>query len=152
MPRHLQPDPAVRRFGMGEAVRLTGVNRQTLAYWDRTGFLCPSLLPGGRGSGKRRQFSFQDVLAARVARRLRGGGISLQALRRVVEFVQRLEGPLSQPLACRYLVVNGQDVEMLTAGTSVSLLSRPGQVTLALSIDLEAERESLREEVYRSAA
>ncbi len=149
-PRHLQPDPATRDFGTGAVAQLSGVNRQTLTYWDRTGFLSPGVQAAG--GGRRRRYSFQDVLAARVAQRLRSAGVSLQALRRVVVFVQGLEGTLSHPLAERYLVMNGSDVEMVAQGRALSVLGRPGQVTLALGFDLETERANLREEVYRLAA
>ena len=65
-------------FTAGQAAKVTGLKYATVDYWDRSGFLSPSVA-GAQGKGSDRVYSFQDLIALRVARQLREAGISLQA-------------------------------------------------------------------------
>jgi DNA-binding transcriptional MerR regulator len=116
-----------RGFTVSQALQVAGLTRPTLHYWDRTGFLRPSL---GRA------YSFQDLVALRVARQLRHAGISLQALRRLVALLRTKKGLVS-PLAETYLVTDGHDVyeKQGDAGLS-SVLRNPGQGCLFYVLDL----------------
>lgn len=61
-----------------------------------------------RGTGSQRRYSFDDLIALRVAHSLRDAGISLQALRRVAAQVrQRTSHPSS---ANTLLATDGSDV------------------------------------------
>jgi DNA-binding transcriptional MerR regulator len=104
-----------------------GVNPKTLHYWDRTGFLSPSVRAAS-GTGTRRLYSFRDLVALRVAHELRQRGISLQGLRAVVDFLRRMDG-LEQPLAECFLVTDGYDVYAQRGDTTISALQSPGQAT-----------------------
>jgi len=121
-------------FKTQQVAELTGVNRKTLQYWDRSGFLSPTLDPA-QGTGTRRLYSFHDVVAVRVAHQFRSRGISLQGLRRVVSFLQNQQGS-DCPLAEAYLVTDGKDV-YATRGKGVeSVLRQPGQGCLFFVMDL----------------
>ena len=64
-------------------------NYLKLVYWDRTGFLSPSVaLARGAGRGRGRIYSFRDVVALKTAQALREQGISLNQIRSVVAFLQ----------------------------------------------------------------
>ncbi|MEW6226585.1 MAG: MerR family transcriptional regulator [Bacillota bacterium] len=67
-------------FRVCGVARLTGLTCGQLDYWDRTGFIRPSLAPAA-GRGSARLYSFQDVVL-RVAKELRGAGVALQRLRK----------------------------------------------------------------------
>jgi DNA-binding transcriptional MerR regulator len=121
-------------FTTQKVAELTGVNRKTLHYWDRSGFLSPSLAQA-HGTGSRRLYSFQDVVAVRVGHQLRSQGISLQGLRRVVRFLQNQKGA-DCPLAERYLVTDGRDVYVTKGGGVESVLRQPGQGSLLFVVDL----------------
>src|SRR5205823_4600908 len=99
---------AVRRFTTSQAARLAGLKYATVDYWDRTGFLSPSVAPA-TGKGSDRLYAFQDLVALRVARELRAAGVSLQCLREVVQFLRDQRG-VECPLAESYLVTDGKDV------------------------------------------
>ncbi len=120
-------------FTTQQVAQLTEVGRGTLAYWDRSGFLSPSLA-NGRGIGSPRLYTFQDLVAIRVAYQFRRRGISLQALRRVVRFLQ--DRHTTCPLAERYLVTDGEDVYTAEGDNVVSLLRQPGQECLFFVMDL----------------
>jgi DNA-binding transcriptional MerR regulator len=119
---------------VAETVALSGVNPKTLHYWDRSGFLGPSVQEA-HGTGSRRRYSFRDLVALRVAHDLRERGVSLQGLRRVVEFLRSMEG-LEQPLAETYLVTDGTDVFIRRGDVAISALRQPGQHYLAFVLDL----------------
>lgn len=137
-----------RGFRTSEAAKLTGLTRRQLDHWDRTGFIRPSLAPAA-GKGSARFYSFTDVVQLRVAKELRGTGVPLQALRKVVEYLRKVEG-IDGPLAEARLVVSGGDV-LLVRGREelVSMLRAPGQGVLQLVLDLPRVVGELREEVVR---
>ncbi len=143
-------DPLVRAYGVGEVEKLSGISRITLHVWDRSGFIRPTVVGGGAGTGNRRKYSFSDIVALRVAKRLRDDGISLQALRRVSKYLREREN-VENPFAERYLAVHGTDVVMVRKDEVVSLLQSPGQYWL-LHLDLEGEAAKLKREVQALAA
>jgi DNA-binding transcriptional MerR regulator len=124
----------VEGFTTRQVAQLTGVNQKTLQYWDRSGFLSPTLAKA-HGAGTRRLYSFQDLVTIRVARQFRGRGISLQGLRRVVRFLQG-ENQETSPLADLYLVTDGEDVYTAKGDGVQSVLRQPGQGCLFFVMDL----------------
>jgi DNA-binding transcriptional MerR regulator len=128
-------------FLIGQVARLTGVDKRTLDYWDLSGFLTPSLArPTGKGT--QRRWSFEDLVALRVAGQLRQAGISLQALRRVVAHL-RGRG-VERPLSSTYLVSDGWDVFEVTGDAAVSTLRQPGQAGFMWLVDLGSVVDELR--------
>lgn len=79
-----------------------------LDYWVRSGFFRPSVEEAS-GKGSDRTFSFRDVVALKVAQRLRTAGVSLQSLRAAVQRILGLSGldSASEALAATYLVLSG---------------------------------------------
>lgn len=138
-------------FGAGEVQRFTGISRITLHVWDKSGFLRPALSRGGKGTGNRRKYSFADIVALRVIKKLRLEGVSLRALRKVAKYLREREG-LENPFAQRVLAVSGPDVVMVSPEEVVSVLKRPGQHYLLLKLDIEDEARRLTEEIKSSAA
>jgi uncharacterized protein (DUF433 family) len=89
------PSATYRVFSSKAVVALTRLTARQLQYWDETGFLKPSI-SARKGRGTLRLYSFQDLVALRVAAELRGT-LPLQTLRRLVAYFQRLDYRL--PLA-----------------------------------------------------
>jgi DNA-binding transcriptional MerR regulator len=153
MPRRAKTrkvDPVLGEYGITVVAKLTGLHPVRLHRWDETGFISPSLSAGGRGRGNRRKYSFQDIVALRVAARLRES-VSLQALRRVAEYIRQLED-VGNPFAERLVAVHGDDVEMVEADQALSLLKSPGQYRMVFPLDLEIEARRLKEDIKRLAA
>ena len=132
-----------RRSGPGYLIgtveKVTGVDKMTINFWARTGFVPPSIQDSA-GKGTFRRWSFEDIVAIRVAKQLRDQGLSLQKLRRVADFLKGMAG-IKQPLASAWLIVQGEDV-FLTDGEGVmSLLEQPGQMAVpAVVLNLESVR------------
>ena len=80
------------------ASRIVGVKYRTLDHWVRTGLLPETATPAN-GKGSRRGFSLADLVRARVVGHLRGAGVSMQQIRKVlVELANRwgVDEPLLQ--------------------------------------------------------
>ena len=121
-------------FQAKEACAFAGVGYKRLDNWAITGFIRPSLK--GPGTGKRpfRYYSFHDLVAITVARKLRDTGFSLGALRRVGAM---LEGAYHDPqFAHAWLISDGHDIFELrrTERDIFSLLKHPGQSCLPLTV------------------
>jgi DNA-binding transcriptional MerR regulator len=136
-------DVLTRSYSAGDVSRCTGLSPQVLHYWSKTGFLEPSITAAS-GSGSRRAYSFSDLIAARVATRLRSAGVSLQGLRKVVQHLRNWG--VETPLASTYLVAdtNG-DVFMVAGDTAVSMLRAPGQQSFLFVVDVAGVVEELRQ-------
>jgi len=138
-------------FTAKQVVALTGVPYKRLDSWANSGFLIPSIAEAD-GTGSRRLYSFQDLVTLRTAKILRDAGISLQGLRKVVQFLRDTHGT-EQPLAHTRLIVAGDDVLMVqTDGELMSVLRYPGQHVLRVIVDLGRLVQALHEEVNKLCA
>src|SRR6266478_4444852 len=68
-------------FGSKVVLDLTGITYRQLDYWARTRLVGASIRQAA-GSGSRRVYSFEDLVALRVIARLLDAGVSLQAVAR----------------------------------------------------------------------
>ena len=133
-------------FSAGEAAQITGVPYRNLDHWARTNFIVPSISEA-KGTGTERKYGFDDLVALRVARELREGGISTQALRKVVDKLRNMKG-LQNPLAASRLVVVGSDVKLVNSCEDViSLIDKPGQAAFAFMFDLQRTIETIKSDV-----
>jgi len=135
-------------FSAIEAAEIAGVPYRTLDYWATTGFIAPSLADAN-GRGSERRYAFDDLVALRVARELREAGISVQALRIVVEKL-RTEKHLRNPLAHSRLLAVGSDVELVTNCDDVmSILLKPGQAAFSFMFDLARTVREMKKEIRK---
>jgi DNA-binding transcriptional MerR regulator len=134
-------DAVSQGFLIGQVERFTGVDRRTLDFWDKSGFIVPSLQQGA-GRGSQRLWSFDDLVALKVAAQLRALGVSLQALRKVATYLRGRTPPAS--FANTYLVSNGVDVFERRGDELISTLRQPGQAAFAWVVDLGAVVEELQ--------
>jgi DNA-binding transcriptional MerR regulator len=67
-----------------EVAKLTGATYRQLDYWDNTGIVRPSIRPA-EGSGTTRRYSDDDVARIRAVMLLLECGVSLAAIRRVMQ-------------------------------------------------------------------
>lgn len=61
----------VSAFTEDQTVRLTGISKRQLRYWDRTGFFAPSLAYEDRRKAHSRLYSFRDIVSLKVLDALR---------------------------------------------------------------------------------
>src|SRR4051794_3308742 len=126
----------VNAFTSGQVMRITGLSYRTLDHWARTGFIAPTVAAAS-GTGTERLYSIKDIVALRVARKLRKQGITTRSLKRVVEKLRAAKG-IEQPLAELCFVVVGKDLVTVSSSPQrvVSLLKSPDQIEFAFTVDL----------------
>lgn len=117
-------DVVKKHFTAGQAAQVAGLKYHDVNYWAKTDFIVPSVQVAN-GSSTCRAYSFSDLVALSVARKLREAGINLKGLRKVVRYLQ--DRGYEHPLADAYLVAAGDDVVVVSGEQLVSALKNPGQ-------------------------
>jgi DNA-binding transcriptional MerR regulator len=135
--RERKDDPLADLYSIHEVARVFGLKVGRLRYWDRSGFLSPS-----GGAGRRRLYTFQDLIGLRVAKGLLDSGMSLQQVRRSVDALRndlpRVVRPLSE------LRVKADGTSVVVQGDGGTFEPTTGQMVL------DFEVSSLRDDVVRA--
>lgn len=96
-------------FGRKAVENLTGVSGRQVDYWATTGVVRPSV-KSAAGKGSRREYSFKDLVALKMSKRLKDEGISLQKIRKALAFLRKHFPDLKQPLAELRFLTDGETV------------------------------------------
>lgn len=122
-------------FTADQASRLTACTAHQLRYWDRINLVKPSVQSTGGRPGVRRLYSFRDLVALRVIRSLLEGGMSLQRVRRAIEYLRKRAG-LEEHLSEVKLVTDGQSIFKLCRNDGELLDAlKEGQMAFFLALD-----------------
>lgn len=125
-------------FSTIQVCELLGLTRRQIDYWDRTDFIKPSAAPA-RGIGSARRYTFTDLVQLKTARELKRGGVSVQMIRKAIEYLRERYPDLTHPLAqLRLLAVDGQFYAVHTA-KEIEDLRRRGQLILEVCIGKMAQ-------------
>ena len=122
-------------FTSHQASRLTGCTSRQLRYWDKIGLVRPSVQETGGRPGVPRLYSFRDLVGLRVITSLLDGGMSLQRIRRALEYLRRKAG-LDGQLSELKLITDGKSVFKVARreGEILDAL-RHGQMAFFVAID-----------------
>jgi DNA-binding transcriptional MerR regulator len=122
-------------FTAEQATRFTSCTPHQLRYWDRIGLVKPSVQATGGRPGVRRLYSFRDLVGLKVIRSLLEGGMSLQRVRRAIEYLRKKAG-LEEHLSGVKLVTDGRSIFKIarTEGEILDAL-REGQMAFFLALD-----------------
>jgi predicted RNase H-like HicB family nuclease len=134
-------------FGSTVALNLTRVTYRQLDYWARTGLVGSSIRQAA-GRGSRRVYSFEDLVALRVVARLLKAGVSLQGVRRAVEYLKQ---HADQPLSTLCLIGQGNRVFALM-GSSSKMIEATAEGQVVIAIDVEPIEKDLRTDVTELSA
>ncbi|MGO9174807.1 MAG: MerR family transcriptional regulator [Desulfobaccales bacterium] len=131
-------------FGKKAVIALTGVSARQVEHWATTGVVRPSFPAAGKGT--RRGYSFKDLVALRVAKRLKDEGINLQKIRKALTFMRKKFPEKKEPLAELRLLTDGKDLFVLTDDPNVALnaLKRHFIFSLALGEIIEGLQGELK--------
>jgi len=80
-------------FTRMEVSRLFSIKDSRLRYWDRSDFIKPSGM-----KGRRRYYTFQDLISIRAVKTLLESGVSLQRAKRMLEGLRKALPRVSRPL------------------------------------------------------
>lgn len=117
-------------YRVPDVCRIVGITYRQLDYWARTGLVTPSVRDA-RGSGTQRLYSFQDLVSLRVIKNLLDTGISLQRVRKAVEYLKEMDRPAHGVT----LMSDGKRVYEAHSPEAVVDLLRKGQGVFAIALD-----------------
>jgi DNA-binding transcriptional MerR regulator len=121
-------------FGRQAVLALTGLTARQMDYWATTGVVRPSVRSAA-GKGSRREYSFQDLVALKVAKRLKDEGITLQKIRKALVWLRKNFPDVGQPLAELRFVTDGLNLFVLDRDPEKILdVLRGGQFVFSLAL------------------
>jgi predicted RNase H-like HicB family nuclease len=125
----------IDNFNTKAVAKIIGLSVRKIDYWDRENFIKPSIREAsGYGSG--RLYSFADLIQFRVAKSLRDQGISLQKIRRSLNYLRKHLPEVENPLAQLKFLTDGDTIFVLTSNRKeiIDILQR-GQLVFSISIE-----------------
>jgi len=120
-------------FGRKAVIDLTGVSGRQVDYWATTGVVRPSA-KSAAGKGSRREYSFQDLVALKMGKRLKDEGISLQKIRKALVFLRKHFPDLKQPLAELRFLTDGETVYVGRDREKICDTLNQGQFVFSLAL------------------
>jgi DNA-binding transcriptional MerR regulator len=117
-------------YRVPEVCRIIGISYRQLDYWARTELVRPSI-QDAQGSGTQRLYSFQDLVELRVIKKLLDAGVSLQRVRKAVEYLQNAK----TPAAGVTLMSDGNRIYAVDSPEAVVDLLSKGQGVFAIAVD-----------------
>lgn len=133
--------------------KIVGVSYRQLDHWTTTGLITPSVR-AAQGSGSQRLYSFSDIVELKVIKNLLDTGISLQRIRKAIEFVRARKLDLTSVT----LLSDGETVYAADNTQQIVDLIQRGQGVFAIAVEplyaeLEAEITNFEaERAYPDAA
>ena len=112
------------------ACKIAGITYRQLDYWARTELVEPTVR-SAKGSGTQRLYSFRDILALKIVKRLLDAGISLRNIRTAVEFLAERG---TTDLAQTTLISDGTTVYEATSDAEIIDLLHGGQGVFAIAV------------------
>ena len=117
-------------YRVPEVCRIIGISYRQLDYWARTELVRPSIRDA-QGSGTQRLYSFQDLVQLRVIKKLLDAGVSLQRVRKAVEYLQSSKTPATGVT----LMSDGARIYAVDSPEAVIDLLSKGQGVFAIAVD-----------------
>jgi len=121
-------------FNSKAVSKIIGTPIRVIDYWDRTNFIKPSINEAS-GYGSTRLYSFADLIQFKVAKFLRDQGLSLQKIRKSLNYLRKHLPEIEKPLAQLRFLTDGETIFVLTnKDREIIDTLKKGQYVFALSI------------------
>ena len=114
-----------------QVTEMLGISYRQLDYWDRTGLVKPSVR-GAQGSGSQREYNFEDLLQLKVIAQLLDAGVTLQKVRKAVEYIRGHMGESPQGLN---ILSDGTHIYAASSPDEVFDVLQKGQGVFAIAVD-----------------
>jgi predicted RNase H-like HicB family nuclease len=125
----------INSFNSKAISKIIKIPTRVIDYWDRTNFIKPSIREAS-GYGSVRLYSFTDLIQFRVAKFLRDQGLSLQKIRKSLNYLRKHLPEVEIPLAQLRFLTNGETIFVLTNKEKVIIDTlKRGQYILAIAIE-----------------
>ncbi|HEX9854602.1 MAG TPA: MerR family transcriptional regulator [Acidimicrobiia bacterium] len=137
----------MEEFTAQQASQLTSCTAHQLRYWDKVRLVQPSIQSTGGRPGRRRLYSFRDLVALRVVKSLLDNGMSVQRVRRAWDYLRRT-ADMDSHLAEVRLITDGKTIFRIAANEEEFLDAlRQGQLAFFVAINEIAK--SVEDDVSR---
>jgi len=114
--------------------KIIGTPIRVIDYWDRTNFIKPSIHEAS-GYGSMRLYSFTDLIQFKVAKFLRDQGLSLQKIRKSLNYLRKHLPEIEKPLAQLRFLTDGETIFVLTnKDREIIDTLKKGQYVFAIAI------------------
>jgi len=114
--------------------KIIGIPLRVIDYWDRSNFIKPSINEAS-GYGSTRLYSFTDLIQFRVAKFLRDQGLSLQKIRKSLNFLRKHLPEIEKPLVQLRFLTDGETIFVLTnKDREIIDTLKKGQYVFAIAI------------------
>ena len=100
-------------FNSKTVSKILGIPLRVVDYWDRTNFIKPSVHEAS-GYGSMRLYSFTDLIQFKVAKFLRDQGLSLQKIRKSLNYLRKHLPEIEKPLVQLRFLTDGETIFVLT--------------------------------------
>lgn len=134
-------------FTAQQASNLTLCTAHQLRYWDKVNLVQPSLQRTDGRPGRRRLYSFRDLVALRVVKSLLDNGMSVQRVRRAWDYLRRT-ADMDSHLSEVKLVTDGASI-FRVAQDEDELLDALRQGQLAFFVAINEIARSVEDDVTR---
>lgn len=133
----------MQNFDIDYAAKLSGLSTSMVDYLCRTKIVVPAT--GKRGRGRKRKYTFAEVVVLRSVSKLLKAGLDVCKLGKAIKTL-RVHHPEITPdtLPSAYLVTNGQEIFFRQESGIIECLSS-GQFAFAFVIEIAAVRKEIIE-------
>ncbi len=129
-------------YGVGQAARLSDLTSAMINYLCRTHLVEPSC-SCKRGHGSTRHYSFGDVIALRLIKRLSETGVRPLRIKAALQRLKQYHQEITlTSLPAKYIVTDGVDLYLRNGEDTVERM-RDGQMAFAFVIELEQLRSEV---------
>lgn len=119
-------EPTEPGFRGPQVCAIVGITYRQLDYWARTDLLRPSI-SDAKGSGSQRVYSYRDLVALKVIKKLLDAGMSLKSVRRAIAY---LRDHLGEEIESANLIIEGKNAVLARDGNDLVNLVQGGQGVL----------------------
>jgi predicted RNase H-like HicB family nuclease len=121
-------------FNSKTVSKILGIPLRVVDYWDRTNFIKPSVHEAS-GYGSIRLYSFTDLIQFKVAKFLRDQGLSLQKIRKSLNYLRKHLPEIEKPLVQLRFLTDGETIFVLTnKDKEIIDTLKKGQYVFAIAI------------------
>jgi len=121
-------------FNSKTVSKILGIPVRVVDYWDRTNFIKPSVHEAS-GYGSMRLYSFTDLIQFKVAKFLRDRGLSLQKIRKSLNYLRKHLPEIEKPLVQLRFLTDGETIFVLTNKDRVIIdILKKGQYVFVIAI------------------
>lgn len=135
--------PPLGPFDLKTAARVSGLSASMVDYLCRTGIVRPSA-SRYRSRGKKRLYTFADIVMLSTIKRLLNKGVSVMRLKDAIKTLRKRYAAITPDfLPAQYLVTDGKWVLFKSPDTVLEELNRGGQFAFSFVVDMKSVHQDV---------